>query len=163
MPRACTVCQHPERDAINHALVSDTSNRRIAAQYSLSEQAVRRHKAEHLPSIMVKSQEASDVAHADQLLAEVNRLYRVAIGIMEKSSAKKPETALRAIGVAGRMLELLGELMGELNRQPQVNILVAPEWLQVRTVLLRALQPHPDARAAVAAALVTMEPSNGGS
>ncbi len=42
---------------------------------------------------------------------------------------------------------------GEISRNPQINILVAPEWISVRTVLLKALQSHPEARQAVAAAL----------
>lgn len=158
MAPRCTVCSHAESEAINIALVADgASLRDIAGQYQLSKSAVERHKAEHLPSIMVKSKQAGDIAQAEHLLTEANRLYRVATTIMDKNLAKKPETALRAVQAAGRILELLGELMGEINRNPSVNILVAPQWLTVRTALLQALAPYPDARAAVASALVEVD------
>jgi len=53
--------------------------------------------------------------------------------------------------------QLLAKLLGQLDERPQVNVLMAPEWLQVRAALLMALAPHPEARRAVAAALVTLE------
>jgi hypothetical protein len=161
MPRACTICTHPEHDAIDRALVDGASLRDIAGQYGVSKNAVDRHKAEHLPSIMVKSKEASEIAHADHLLAEANRLYRVATTIMDTNLAKKPMVTLQAVRVAGRILELLGELMGELQRTPTVNIHLSAEWLEVRAVLVQALQPYPEARTAVAAALSEVERVNG--
>lgn len=45
---ACSVCTHPDHDAIDASLARDLPNRRIATQYGLSEAAVRRHKASHL-------------------------------------------------------------------------------------------------------------------
>ncbi len=166
MPRACTVCSHPEHDAINAALVARMSLRGIARKYFGSvkaEDALARHKADHVPAVLVKAAHAREIAHADHLLEEANRLYQVATAIMEQHQADKPDTALRAIQTAGRLLELLGELLGELNRTPQVNILVAPEWLHLRTVLLQALAPYPEARAATAAALLEVEASRGDS
>ena len=50
MPRSCTVCEHPEKDAIDQALVGSASNRSVASIYDVSEAAVRRHKANHLPA-----------------------------------------------------------------------------------------------------------------
>ncbi len=55
-----------------------------------------------------------------------------------------------AIGEARRNLELLAKLIGQLDTRPTFNLLIAPEWLAVRTVLLSALAPYPAARAAVA-------------
>lgn len=48
MSRACTVCSHSEREAINIALIEGMPNRRIAAQFEVTESCVRRHKATHL-------------------------------------------------------------------------------------------------------------------
>jgi hypothetical protein len=46
---------------------------------------------------------------------------------------------------------------GELQTQPTFNIIMAPEWVEVRTVVLQALDPYPDARLAVAGALKKVE------
>ncbi len=53
--------------------------------------------------------------------------------------------------------QLLAKLLGQLDERPQVNVLMAPEWLQVRAALLTALAPYAEARQAVAAALVSIE------
>ncbi len=172
MPRVCTICTHPEHDAIDAALVGEVANRRIAAQYAVSEQAVRRHREDHLPSVMVKSEQAKEVTRADDLIghlkeitARTERLYQIADGIIGKAAKTEDwRTALMAVREASNAnkearanLELLGELLGELNRNPTVNILVAPEFVRIQTVLLHALAPYPEARVAVAQALVEVE------
>lgn len=53
--------------------------------------------------------------------------------------------------------ELLARLVGDLDERPQITLQTAPEWLEVRGVLLSALGPYPEARAAVAARLVALE------
>ncbi len=55
--------------------------------------------------------------------------------------------------------QLLAKLLGQLDERPQVNVLMAPEWLQVRSALLTALASHPEARRAVTTALVALEAS----
>ena len=163
MPRTCTVCTHADRATIDRAIVQDTAYRVIARQYGLDHDAVRRHADNHLPAMLAKAQAARDVAHADHLLREANRLYATATGIMDAAQAQSDhELTLKAIGTAGRMLGLLGELLGELNRQPQINLLVAPEWLTVRAALLAALAPFPEARAAVAERLIALEAGHAG-
>ena len=164
MPRTCTVCSHPEREAINEALAAQHSLRGIARKYFGSvkaEDALARHKADHVPAVLVKAAQAREIAHADHLLEEANRLYQVATAIMEQHQADKPDTALRTIQTAGRLLVLPGELLGELNRTPQVHLYLSAEWLQVRAVVLQALAPFPEARAATAQALLQMEVGSG--
>ena len=158
MPRVCTICTHPERETINQALVANMPLRTIADRYGLSHQALMRHKTEHLPVALAKAQEAKETAIADDLLGQVKALRNKAISILSKAEAAGDlKTALLGIREARSCIELLAEMEGEISRNPQINILVAPEWLAVRTVLLRALQPYPEARTAVAAALTGVE------
>ena len=65
------------------------------------------------------------------------------------------------LGLELRVLALLGELLGELNRSPQVNILVAPQWIEVRALLMAALADYPEARASVAAVLLQVDRGDG--
>lgn len=55
MPRVCSICSHPERKRIDALLVEAVSNRRIADDFGLSESAVRRHAANHLPKREVEA------------------------------------------------------------------------------------------------------------
>ena len=155
MPRLCSVCAHAEREAIDRALVAGAAPFALARRYSsLSEPALRRHKGEHLPATLVKAREAAAVAQADDLLGQVRELRDQALGILTKAErAGDLKTALLAIREARATLELLAEMEGELSRSPVVNLLVAPEYIAVRTRLLVALAPYPEARIAAAEAL----------
>jgi hypothetical protein len=154
MPRSCTICEHPDREAIDRALVGDASNRSVASLYDVSEAAVRRHKANHLPAKLVMAQAAVEVAEADDLLAQVRDLQARTLAILEAAEeTSQHRTALAAIREARSNLELLAKLLGELDERPQINVLISPEWLELRAVIVGALEPHPDARGAVLAAI----------
>jgi hypothetical protein len=153
MPRSCNICTHPDREAIDEALVGGASNRSAASLYDVSEAAVRRHKGNHLPAKLVMAK-AAEVAEADSLLERVRDLQYKALGILNKAEeAGELRTALGAIREARGNLELLAKLLGELDERPTVNITVSPEWLELRTVIVGALEPHPAARGAVLSAL----------
>jgi FixJ family two-component response regulator len=55
MGRICTRCSHPQRQEIDRALVAGRGNRRIAARYGLSENALRRHRGEHIPELLLQA------------------------------------------------------------------------------------------------------------
>ena len=154
MPRSCTVCEHPEREAIDRALVGDASNRSVASLYDVSEAAVRRHKANHLPAKLVLAQAAEEVARADDLLGQVQDLQAHTLAILEAAEGtKQHRTALSAIREARSNLELLAKLLGELDERPVVNLNLSPEWLELRAVIVTALEPYSEARGAVLRAL----------
>jgi hypothetical protein len=154
MPRRCTVCDHPERHGIDEVLITGTSYRSVAKRFVLSESAVYRHKTEHLPARLLKAREAEEVAKADDLLEQVRYLQTRALDILERAEkAGDLRTALAAISQARGNLELLGKLAGELDERPVVNLNVSPEWLELRAVIVGALEPHPAAHRAVLRAL----------
>ncbi len=89
MPRICTICQHPSRAAIDTALVRDGANRRIAAQYAVTEQAIRRHKAEHLPGAMVKAQEQEDVRSAIDIVQQLKAINGVCWQVLQDARGQR--------------------------------------------------------------------------
>ena len=154
MPRKCTVCTHGARAEIERALVAGETFRNIAERFGTSVAALHRHKADHLPVKLAKAQEAQEVAQADDLLSQVRDLQIRALAILDKAEeAGELRTALSAIREARGNLELLAKLLGELDDRPQVNVLVSPEWLELRAVIVGALEPHREARGAVLRAL----------
>ena len=154
MPRVCTVCSHPERNAIDRALVSEQPVLAVADRFDLAKSSVDRHKAGHIPATLAKSQEAAEVAHADNLLGQVRELQARALSILDTAEETGDlRTALGAIREARGNLELLAKLLGELKEGTTVNVLVSSEWVEVRAVILRALDPYPEAKLAVADAV----------
>jgi transposase-like protein len=154
MPRRCTVCDHPQRHGIDEALVGGASYRSVAKRFGLSESAVYRHKTEHLPAHLLKAREVEETARADDLLDQVRNLQTHALDILERAEkAGDLRSALAAISQARGNLELLGKLAGELDERPVVNLNVSAEWLELRAVIVGALEPHPAAHRAVLRAL----------
>jgi transposase len=154
VPRSCTVCEHPKREAIDRALVGGASNRSVASLYDVSEAAVRRHKANHLPAKLVMAEKAAEVAQADNLLEQVRDLQQSTLNILaEAEQSKQYRTALSAIREARGNLELLAKLLGELDERPVANLHISPEWLELRAVIVGALEAYPEARGAVLRAI----------
>ena len=115
---------------------------------------MRRHRSNHLPAKLVMAEKAAEMAEADDLLDQVGDLQRRALAILDRAEeAGELRTALSAIREARGNLELLAKLLGELDERPVVNLNVSPEWLELRAVIVTALEPHPEALGAVVGAL----------
>lgn len=154
MGRTCTVCQHPERHAIERALVAGGALRDIAGQYGLTKSAVERHKAEHLPVALVTAAGAEEVRQALDVLQQLKTINAAALMVLHDArAASDGELALKAIDRIHRQIELQAKLLGELDERPVVNVLVAPEWLALRGRIVGALARHPEARLALAGVL----------
>lgn len=159
MPRTCTVCSHPEREAIDRALAEGVAFPALVAEHGVSKDALSRHKTRHLPAVLVKAAEAEEVARADDLLSEVRGLQARTLSILEAAEATREyRTALSAIREARSNLELLAKLVGELDESPTVNVLIAES---VQVAILSALEPHPQAKRAVAESLAALEAGDG--
>ena len=158
MPRRCTICESDRLNEIDRMLVEGkTSFRRIASISDVSEASVRRHAAKHLPEALAVAVDAERVANGDDLLNQVRDLQRRAVAILERAEEDGDHrVALGAIREARGCLELLGRLAGELQDRQSVNVLINPQWVEIRGAILRALEPHGEARKAVAQALETV-------
>jgi len=155
VPRRCTVCAHPAAEDINKTLVAGEPYRSVANRYeSLSQAAVQRHQENHIPAALAKAKAAGEVANADDLLESVRGLQERVLAILGKAEkAGELRTALSAIREARGNLELLAKLLGELDDRPQVNVLVSPQWVELRAVIVGALDAHPEALTAVVGAI----------
>lgn len=155
MPRRCTICESERLDEIDRMLVEGKKSfRRIASISDVSEASVRRHAANHLPEALAAAVDAERVANGDDLLNQVRDLQRRAVAILGRAEEEGDHrVALAAIREARGCLELLGRLAGELQERQTVNVLVNPQWVEIRGAILQALEPHMEAREAVAKAL----------
>lgn len=158
MPRVCTVCTHENRAEIDQALVAGTPLRDIAIQNAVGKDALMRHKSDHLPASLVQAAGAEEVRDALNVLDQLRAINDTTRAILaEARKSKDGELALKAVDRIQRQIELQAKLLGDIDDRPQVNVLVMPEWITVRAVLIAALAPYPDARAAVASRLLEVE------
>lgn len=159
MPRKCSICTHDDREAIDAALMESVPYREIAQRHDVTPSALSRHLDGHVSPALVAIHEQREQQHGETLYDRIEELYRRASRILDAAEEDgKASVSLAAIRELRQTAELLGKLTGELDDRPvTINVLTSPEWLQVRSVMLRALATHPDARAQVAGALAELE------
>ncbi len=159
------------------------SFRRISEDFGYSETALRRHLNEHLAVELSQVKAAKEEARAEALeTAKAKEMEDLKDGIKEGMAARLENAAgfldqlkevrtkaanlldmaegaqdLRAAGIFLRELreqiKLMAELEGKLASQPQINILLDPQWIELRTVIIQALDPFPQAKEAVVFAI----------
>lgn len=155
MPRVCTICSHPERDAIEREVLAGRPFRTIAASFSLSRASLLRHCAGgHLSATLVQSARVGEITRADDLVARLIGLARETQAVLARArAAGDDELVLKAVARAEKQLELQARLIGELKEGTTINITLSAEWLSLQATIVAALDPWPEARLAVAAAL----------
>lgn len=157
MARTCTVCNHNNVQEIDKLLLSGGTYRNIAERFHLSLAALSRHKESHIPESLLKANDIKGMVEANDSLATLQRVKTTAFELLDKAIEAadtkvygSPSLYLREIR---EQVKLWAELEGKLATQPQVNILMNPEYINFRTAMLYALDPYPEAKAAVVKAI----------
>ena len=154
MPRTCSICAHDAGWQIDLELVRRAPYRNIAQRFSVSTAALSRHTQEHLPAKILASQDAEDVADADLLKRELeNEKADISRLKAKAEDAEDFKTALVACDKALKALELQAKLAQLINDAPTLNLYLSAEWMEIRSVIVGALSPHPEAREDVLRAL----------
>ena len=158
---SCTVCSHPDREAVDQAIVLGRSNRAVARQYGLSKDSVARHRASHVSSALRAVASEREQAGARSALDRLEELFDAASRILNAAQAEgKAALSLQAVRELRGLTEVIARVTGELDDRAQVNVVnvsTSPEWLATRAAMLEVLQGYPDAAQAVAARLVAIE------
>lgn len=156
MSRTCCICAHAKRDEINEGLVEGVSLSNLSAVYKVTEDALARHRDKHLPAALVKAQEAREIARGDVLLSEVKGLHSTTMRILAHAEeAGDLKTVLSAVREARSNLLLLARMADQIEgaKQASDSSDSSPEWIRMRTRILEALEPYPEAQLAVTEAL----------
>lgn len=162
MGRTCKICTHPQRNEIDQDLAAgNVSYNAIQRKYNvLTDMSLIRHKRNHLPKTLVKAQKAMEVANADDLLTRIQQLEADAKRIAQTAEDRGDlRTSIYAIRELTRIVELLAKLEGELQTTKIVNIYNFPQWVELRAVILKAVEPFPQARFAIVDAIAKELPN----
>ncbi len=164
MARLSTVERHPDFEKIKAEIRGGAACAVVARAYGLSRQSVDRFKhreAKKLPPAPDNDQ--------DLVLQQVKAMYgQVASLVKTAHEQNNPTKFLSAIKEARGCLRLLADCIGMLsagnvNVAVGVSANVQVDIVELKQVVLDALRPHPEARQAVATALlVHAEAERGG-
>jgi hypothetical protein len=166
-----TITEHPDRGRIERDLALGRPLARIARKYGVSVAAAHRHKKKLPPQL-----KAALAAHALRPAEDLEKLrieesesllshlaaQRARLLISQDAALESEQFGLVATLASGihRNIELVGKYLSEFashSTQTTISILVTPEYLELRSALLRALAPYGEARRAVAATLHAVE------
>jgi hypothetical protein len=131
------------------------SYRDIAQRYDVSKAAVARHVSSgHISQLIALAADAERSAQADTLLDRIEALQHRTLAILDAAEhTNDHRIALSAIAEARRNFELIGEITKELDRKPTLNLHLNPEWLELRALIVGALEPYSEAKVAVLRAI----------
>jgi hypothetical protein len=166
----CTICAHREHAAIDLALVRGVAVRALARRYKVGSDSIYRHAKAHLPPQLRAALLAGPDTDIDldklrdtesqSLLANLISIRRRLFASLDVAEEFGDGTMIsRVAGQLHHNLEITGKLLGDLSvgGTTITNVLVMPAYVEMRVELVRALQPYPEARQAVAAVLHTIE------
>jgi hypothetical protein len=168
----CSICHHDKRHAMEIGLTYKVPMYTLARRFGVSPDALYRHARRHLsPQVRAAILAASKPSQVDlealqtsesegllaQLVTQRARLQQhseLALELGDVRSAVAVESAITT------NLTLVAKLLGQLVQRHEVtrtNVLISADYLQLRSVLMRALVPYPDAACAVGNALHGLE------
>lgn len=183
MPRPCGPCGDNRRNELDRRLlemeISRETFRAISRDFAYSEDALRRHRENHLAiqvadvhATMEQAREKALAEAKERALEEIkeeaadsmaSRLQNAASFLDQLREVRNKAASfldlaecagdLRSAGMflkeLREQIRLWAELEGKLASQPQINVINNPEWVELRTLIIKAIEPYPEAKEAV--------------
>ncbi|MFV2044265.1 MAG: hypothetical protein ACC700_13670 [Anaerolineales bacterium] len=156
---SCFLCTHEERYEFDRALaLKEVTQVQVARQIGCSKMSVSRHFRNHLlPALGDLLARRRDRESID-IMAEVETLFwEMKDALEDLKTRPRPEKLVpRYWAELRKNLELLAKITGELETarvKVEINTEVTQQILQVNALILAALKPFPEAKAAVVKAL----------
>jgi hypothetical protein len=182
MPRKCQVCHHEDRWRIELLRAAGASLDSLAKKFGIEKVAIWRHwqnhvsaeaKASYLIGPADMERLAQKAAETGDSVLDYLKICRGAL-LAQLASMQVAGDSRNVAYVTGqlvRTLEVIAKISGELGTLAQSatynittnNVAVLsehPAFAKLQATLLRALAPHPGARADVVAALRAMDENN---
>jgi hypothetical protein len=168
----CRICLHPEAHLINADLASGMSYRKAADKWGINKSTVQYHVQKHMPddvrALMKRAKELTQEVDAKNQIVDKKMeneiVSRVLNGVymVEKTDevVTNAETirdralqednygaANQSNGVILKAVDTLTKLLAEAREQERMNEeRMQREWIEVKKILIRVLDHHPEAK-----------------
>ena len=154
----CKCGQHPDHLDLDKAyLRKELTLQEYADRVGCHKTSVERHVKGHLPDALLAAKDIAVVANGDTLLSQLQEARARTLSLLDKAEDAQdtkvygpPVGYLREIR---EQLKFIAELEGRIASQPTINLTVSTEWIELRTVIISALDPYPQAKEAVVHAI----------
>ncbi len=166
MGRKSKIEAHPQSEEIIRRLASGEEYSDIVRDIpGLTWDDLDYYQKKKLPVILSKSNdlkaladeiETADVHKGDTYLQLVIGLQKKALDALEQQNAREDPKSWAMVSREARgYVELMGKALDRIRDTPpaQITIINNPEWVELRTLIIGALEPYPEAREAVVHAI----------
>lgn len=108
----CTVCSHPQRHAIDAALLAHAGGYRVVARrFNLHRASVHRHAHDHLAAQIRAAEELRMLASTESLITEMNELHEHVRRVLERGEAVGDDRlVLQGVAQGARNIDVLARL-----------------------------------------------------
>jgi hypothetical protein len=172
----CSICQSPDRNRIEQAVVSGVSANSVAKRYGCTKWSLYRHfaknhvtpeqKANYLAAVPL-TELAATAAEAE--MSTLN-YYRYILNVLFRQfqfaeASGDPSTLINSVRVMLETLRDKAKLTGEIRNFSGNSVTItnntvfleSPEYAQLQSMLIRVLTPFPDALKAVVAGFDSLQ------
>jgi hypothetical protein len=166
----CSICSHREAQNIDLALARGVSVTALSRRYKISTDSLYRHSSNHLspvlrakliagPELDVDLDRLKETESQSLLANLVGLRHRLFAALDAAEEYGDGNMLTRVASALHANLELTGKLLGDLGvgGTTNINVLIQPQYIEMRVALVQALQGFPEARQAVAQALHQLE------
>ncbi len=144
----------------------------MADRFDVSEDTLARHAANHLPpqakAAILTQLRPSEIdleqlqrSESESLLAHpISQRARLATMAAQALEADLPGVAVRCEAAVLQNLELVSRLLGQLVSRTEItsrSILLTPDYLKLRSILVEELRGHPEIASRIAARIAAIE------
>lgn len=172
MTSLCRVCEHPRRAEIELAIARKLTLKVISRKFGPSTFSIHRHAKNHMPPHLMDALamtgkptvidlEALKTSESEGLLQTLvvqrGKIWSW-IEMAERDGDLRTIAAL--LGRLNENVSITAKLLGEVQTHSQTvinNLTVSPEYLSLRSSLVQALRPYPEARKALYGVLKGVE------
>ena len=133
---SCTVCHHPQRQAIDRALLSRSATlAQLSQQHDLSQSALHRHK-QHLLKKMLQTQNRFQDILREGSLFILNTLLELVMRAAQTAGAEgNSRLVLQAARQGAGILKFMAKLDFSLGQDTVYRLLASPQWADQGSLL----------------------------
>jgi hypothetical protein len=125
----CTICNHPQRQKIDQALVAGSSTlAALGQEYGLSTSALQRHKA-HLQAKISRAQNQLQDNLRQSYIFQLSQFLEMAMQTAQAAQAEgNSRLVLQAIAQGTRLIKIILKQDLQLDQRVVYEILASPQW-----------------------------------
>jgi hypothetical protein len=158
MPSPCKLCRYEDKLQIERDILSGRLKQVDAAKLvGCNKSSITRHMQNHVGKQVARVAEHFELKEGLNAIDALTESHERVLSIFNEAvNAGNRREALLAINAETKQLELMAKITGQTSAPAQVNFLIHPQFVKLKTMMVQKLTPFPEARVALSEAFEEM-------